>query len=161
MVSIWDWTVFAHMGIDEMDKQTAIDLLDNLLGMIEDNHESDYDTAIKMGIDALQSNAPNVLSVLDCVERQAAVDAIRAKDDYSNVAVALGLGKAITAICELPSVQPQQVTGKLNPEQPEIIRCEECRYYTAKTHKCEPLGLITCDGFWCKQAERREAANDD
>lgn len=88
-----------------MDKQTAIDLLDNLLGMVEDNHESDYDTAIKMGIDALQSNAPNVLSALDCVERQAAVDAIRAKDDYSNVAVAIGLGKAMTAICELPSVQ--------------------------------------------------------
>ena len=91
-----------------MDKQTAIDLLDNLLGMVEDNHDSDYDTAIKMGIDALQSNAPNALSALDCVDRQAAVDAIRAKDDYSNVAVAIGLGKAMTAVCELPSVQPEQ-----------------------------------------------------
>lgn len=40
---------------DEMDKQTAIDLLDNLLGMVEDNHESDYDTAIKMGIDAIKA----------------------------------------------------------------------------------------------------------
>lgn len=38
-----------------MDKQTAIDLLDNLLGMVEDNHESDYDTAIKMGIDAIKA----------------------------------------------------------------------------------------------------------
>ena len=37
-----------------MDKQTAVDLLDNLLGMVEDNHGSDYDTAIKMGIDALK-----------------------------------------------------------------------------------------------------------
>lgn len=38
-----------------MDKQTAVDLLDNLLGMVEDNHKSDYDTAIKMGIDAIKA----------------------------------------------------------------------------------------------------------
>ena len=31
----------------------AIDLLDNLIGMVEDNQESDYDTALKMGKQAL------------------------------------------------------------------------------------------------------------
>ena len=36
-----------------MTKQEAIDLLDNLIGMIEDNHGSDYDSAIRMAIDAL------------------------------------------------------------------------------------------------------------
>ena len=36
-----------------MTKQEAIDLLDNLIGMIEDNHDSDYDSAIRMAIDAL------------------------------------------------------------------------------------------------------------
>lgn len=35
------------------DNQEAIDLLDNLIGMIEDNHGSDYDSAIRMAIDAL------------------------------------------------------------------------------------------------------------
>ena len=39
--------------------------------------------------------------------------------------------------------------------QPEITRCKDCKYYDSKTHKCEPLRLITCDDFWCKQAERK------
>ena len=37
-----------------MTNQEAIDLLDNLIGMIEDNHGSDYDSAIRMAIDALE-----------------------------------------------------------------------------------------------------------
>lgn len=69
-------------GRDEMDKQTAIDLLDNLLGMVEDNHESDYDTAIKMGIDALKEKMqlskedatfPVDGEPLDCISRQQAI----------------------------------------------------------------------------------------
>ena len=36
-----------------MDREKAIDLLDNLIGMIEDNQENDYDEALKMGINAL------------------------------------------------------------------------------------------------------------
>lgn len=38
-----------------MTNQEAIDLLDNLIGMIEDNHGSNYDSAIRMAIDALES----------------------------------------------------------------------------------------------------------
>lgn len=38
-----------------MDKQTAVDLLDNLVGMVEDNQGNDYDTALKMGIEALKA----------------------------------------------------------------------------------------------------------
>lgn len=38
-----------------MTNQESIDLLDNLIGMIEDNHGSDYDSAIRMAIDALES----------------------------------------------------------------------------------------------------------
>ena len=37
-----------------MTTNEAIDLLDNLLGVIEDNHGSDYDKAIHMAIDALK-----------------------------------------------------------------------------------------------------------
>ena len=37
-----------------MTRGEAIDALDNLLGMIEDNHGTDYDEAIKMAIDALK-----------------------------------------------------------------------------------------------------------
>ena len=38
-----------------MTREKAIDLLDNLLGMIEDSQDNDYDTAFKMGINALKS----------------------------------------------------------------------------------------------------------
>lgn len=40
-----------------MTEEIAIELLDNLIGMIEDNHNSDYDTALKMGINALKRQA--------------------------------------------------------------------------------------------------------
>jgi hypothetical protein len=39
-----------------MTKEEAIDLLDNLIGMVDDNHDSDYDTAIKMAIKALEQD---------------------------------------------------------------------------------------------------------
>lgn len=37
-----------------MTREEAIDLLDNLVGMVEDNHKSDYDTALQMAIKALE-----------------------------------------------------------------------------------------------------------
>ena len=37
-----------------MDKQTAADLLDNLIGMVDDSQGNDYDTALRMGIKALR-----------------------------------------------------------------------------------------------------------
>ena len=41
-----------------MTKEEAIDLLDNLIGAIEDNHNSDYDTALKMAIKSLKEESP-------------------------------------------------------------------------------------------------------
>lgn len=37
-----------------MTRQEAINLLDNLIGFIEDNHGSDYDEALKLAIKALE-----------------------------------------------------------------------------------------------------------
>ena len=48
-----------------MTREEAIDLLDNLIGMIEDNHESDYDTAFKMAIQALDQES-NIGHCKDC-----------------------------------------------------------------------------------------------
>ena len=45
-----------------MTKEDAKDLLDNLIGMIEDNHNSDYDTAFQMAIKALEQE-PKWISV--------------------------------------------------------------------------------------------------
>lgn len=54
-----------------MSREEAIDLLDNLIGMVEDNQESDYDTALKMGIQALSQEPCD-----DTVSRQAVLDEI-------------------------------------------------------------------------------------
>lgn len=37
-----------------MTREEAIDLLDNLIGAVEDNHGSDYDEALKIAIKALE-----------------------------------------------------------------------------------------------------------
>ena len=52
-----------------MDKQKAADLLDNLIGMVEDTQENDYDAALKMGIEALKAEAkPHQLTEVDLTE---------------------------------------------------------------------------------------------
>lgn len=48
-----------------MDREKAADLLDNLIGMVEDNHEADYDTALRMGIEALTAQ-PTEASCWGC-----------------------------------------------------------------------------------------------
>ncbi len=40
-----------------MNREEAIDLLDNLIGFIEDNHGSDYDEALKIAIKALKQES--------------------------------------------------------------------------------------------------------
>ena len=49
-----------------MSREEAIDLLDNLIGMVDDNHDSDYDTALKMAIKALQAQADGDLTTALC-----------------------------------------------------------------------------------------------
>jgi hypothetical protein len=38
-----------------MDRHTAADLLDNLVGMVDDTNGNNYDDALKMGIKALRA----------------------------------------------------------------------------------------------------------
>ena len=51
--------------MNKMSRQEAADLLDNLLGMVEDNHGSNYDEALRMGIRAL-TKAVEVVRCKDC-----------------------------------------------------------------------------------------------
>lgn len=53
-----------------MTREEAINLLDNLIGMVDDSQSNDYDTALRMGIDALKADRGG-----DLIRRQ---DAIRA-----------------------------------------------------------------------------------
>ena len=50
-----------------MTKEKAMDLLDNLIGMVEDSQDNDYDEALKMGIKALQ-RTPNAFPTHECVD---------------------------------------------------------------------------------------------
>lgn len=47
------------------EREKAIDLLDNLRGMIEDNQGNDYDFALKKGIEALKKE-----SILDKIRAE-------------------------------------------------------------------------------------------
>lgn len=64
-----------------MTREEAIDLIDNLIGMVADNQNSDYDTALKMGIKALEQepfiNKPCVSSEVCEHDKQIVLDKIR------------------------------------------------------------------------------------
>ena len=49
-----------------MDRQRVIDLLDNLVGMIQDNQGNDYDGALRTAIDALKQ--PEIIRCTDCIK---------------------------------------------------------------------------------------------
>ena len=78
-----------------MTNKEAIDLLDNLLGTVDDNHGNDYDHAIHMAMDALAMDALANTDT-DTISRQAALDAIRNCE----------LGEEYYMIESLPSAQP-------------------------------------------------------
>ena len=44
-----------------MTREEAKELLDNLIGMIEDNHNSDYDSALKMAIADMEKQIPKAV----------------------------------------------------------------------------------------------------
>ena len=88
-----------------MKRQDAIDLLENLVGMVDDNQGSDYDTALKMGIEALQKEPCE-----DAVSR-AAVDEYLSNllSDYLYDEERERLEQFSAWLWdELPSVTPQQ-----------------------------------------------------
>lgn len=59
-----------------MTREEAIDLLDNLIGFVEDNHGSDYDEALKIAIKVIKQE-PKLLDTLDF-----AVDASNGDTNY-------------------------------------------------------------------------------
>lgn len=150
-------------GRDEMDKQTAIDLLDNLLGMVEDNHDSDYDVALHMGIDALKmqlsiesTTFPVDGEPLDCISRQQAILAIERnayrREDINETEHIIKW--VLDIIKWLPSVHP------------EIIRCKDCKNWqidwesanAPKEHFCAMVDGFHYGDWYCADASRRSGA---
>ena len=119
--------------MSDMTSAAAIDLLDNLIGMVDDNQDSDYDTAFHMAIDALKTQAERTeehteTHACDLISRQAAIDAILAVTGNSSVRELYehvqehglsemwsgGVNAAIDIIIALPSAQPNLDRTKIS-----------------------------------------------
>ena len=91
-----------------------------------------------------QTNTPNALKALDCVERQAAIDAL----DEIEAEVADGYGYQYAKWREYFVEMP--------PAQPDIIRCRNCKFASGDSRICmkfghSPIGELD----FCAWAERR------
>ena len=74
-----------------MTREEAIDLLDNIIGFIEDNHGSDYDKALKIAIEALEQepfmNKPCVSHKVCHEDKVKVLDKIRAEIEQTSETV--------------------------------------------------------------------------
>ena len=123
-----------------MDRKEAADLLDNLIGMVEDNHGEDYDTALKMGIEALSANG-------DTIYRQAAIDMIEKYFDGLPIAVHHDM---LAMIHRLPSAQPEtakRIVGKSRDGMTLWYQCDMCNEpVDAQDDYCRGCGRRLIDG---------------
>ena len=132
------------------EREKAIDLLDNLIGMVEDNQDNDYDFALKMGIESLRQE-PSA----DCVSRKA-ID-----QNIYDFAESNGLSYANMKnyILDVPSVTPTQRWIPVSEGLPEIDGdyllwgkvCEdeeEYRFIGSYDSGCEQFGI------WEEQFDR-------
>ena len=141
--------------------ERAIDLLDNLMGMIEDNQGNDYDFALKKGIEALQKEPCD-----DAVSRKAVLEQTYnwSKDEFLRVTNPFDyLRKRINS---LPPVTPKREQGKWIKGEPwsEGYGMGETYGYYYTCSKCGNLvqgDYNACDMKYCpncgaEMAERGE-----
>lgn len=104
-----------------MNKEQAIDLLDNLIGMIEDNQGNDYDAAFRMAIEALKTQLSQEGTISDTISRQAALDVASGYCHPANIAKELA---------KLPPAQPEPQEGHWIPHETpdggEQYECSRC-----------------------------------
>ena len=119
-----------------MTNLEAADLLDNLIGMVSDNHDSDYDEALSKGRDILKSEPCE-----DAISRQAAIDAMYALCDTGENLKENPwrdnphIDGITDALDNLPSVTPKPKTGhwiKIEPYpmMEHEYKCSECYHGT-------------------------------
>lgn len=139
-----------------MNIDKAIDLLDNLIGMVEDNQDNDYDAAFRMAINALRAQAD-----FDTISRKAAIDIERNATVDTNPSHFVAHQKFTQFLdnAEISSFGRWQWSNgfntaltavgidlkKLPSAQPEIIRCGECNYFKSST---SIYGECMCHDMW-------------
>ena len=121
----------------EEEREKAIDLLDNLIGMIEDNQDNDYDKALKMGIESLRKEP-----CVDAVSRKAIVEMLNARVQGS----VMTFDHFIELLYKLPPVEPTQNWIPVSERLPNgFNRCE--RYYvTLKSGDVDIAMFTECNG---------------
>lgn len=120
-----------------MNTEKAIDLLDNLvLMMFEDDYESDYDTALRMAIDALKTQADS-----DTVSRQAVYDTLTEYYHHSTDIQHKALAEALSRV---PSTS-----------RPQVIHCKDYRWRNDVGHWLGCPILNSDDDNYCSFAERK------
>lgn len=122
-----------------MDKEKAIELLDNLLGMIDDNQGNDYDSAIKKAINCLKVPKHNYDNCMNYTCKS-----ICRKEGYEQGASDMEKAKQI-------------IIDKLQKQIPKWHLCEDelpnesgeylC-YVNYDGNKFYNIEEIDCDGFF-------------
>lgn len=121
------------------EREKAIDLLDNLLGMVEDNQDNDYDKALKMGIESLRKEP-----CADAISRKAVLNTIR--DWWKTVMMADGKPTLCDSIRELPTVTPTQKWIPCSERLPEIHNRAERYFVTLKCGDIDIAKFTECNG---------------
>jgi hypothetical protein len=86
-----------------MNREEAKDLLDNLIGFVEDNHGSDYDEALKIAIKILKQQPCE-----DAISRQAVLNTLNRMDSVLDEGRTVETYKELLIACykDLQSVTP-------------------------------------------------------
>ena len=134
----------------EEEREKAIDLLDNLIGMIEDNQDNDYDKALKMGIESLRKEP-----CADAVSRKAIVEMLNARVQGS----VMTFDHFIELLYKLPSVTPTECIAKItfNKDDLQKLVDEKVKEITVEHKKGHWVLLDDCSnsGYYCSECHKK------
>lgn len=129
-----------------MTNDEAILVLKNIVWFGKIYDQEQMKEAVDMAINALTAQPETheertETHTCDCIERQAAIDAVRRSEALDR---AFGYVHAVDALRELPSAEP------------EIVQCRKCKFASGDSRICmkfghSPIGELD----FCSWAERR------
>lgn len=76
----------------------------------------------------------------DCISRRAAIEAFK-----KELTVGESKGNYVTICSAVSYIGAKQILESLPAAQPEIIRCNSCKYWTQSTGEMKGYGLGRCD----------------
>jgi len=108
------------------EREKAIDLLDNLVGMVEDNQDNNYDFALKKGIEALKQEDVLDKIIDEIMDTGAYEQEVFYSTDNSGDVV---LGSALRErIKKLPPVTPIRPKGHWRMVDIDMYACSKCSH---------------------------------